>query len=126
MDSLRVDKWLWAARFFRTRSLAGQAVRGGKVTVNGERAKPAREVRVNDEVRITRGETRFTVTVLALDERRGPAVVARQLYSETDASQREREALAEQQRLARMAVSFPARRPDRRERRALLRTKTGR
>ena len=83
MEGIRVDKWLWAARFFKTRSLATEAVLGGHVQVNGERAKPSREVRAGDSLRIRNGLVEWTVTVRGLSAKRGPAAVARELYEET-------------------------------------------
>ncbi|MCU0842268.1 MAG: RNA-binding S4 domain-containing protein [Thiobacillaceae bacterium] len=97
---VRVDKWLWAARFFKTRSLASQAVDGGRVRLNGERPKPAREVRVGDRVRVQIGEYAWEVTVRALSDRRGPASVAQGLYVEDAASLAARQERIEQRRLA--------------------------
>jgi ribosome-associated heat shock protein Hsp15 len=88
----RIDKWLWAARFFRTRSLAAQAVEGGRVHVNGARVKPAKEIRPGDEVRVAIGDFESVVVVKRLADRRGSATVARELYEETDASRARREA----------------------------------
>ncbi len=90
--SLRVDKWLWAARFFKTRSLASDAVSGGKVKVNGAATKPARDIKVGDRLDIVNGETRWVVTVLALSDKRSPAPEARLLYEETPDSVAAREA----------------------------------
>lgn len=90
--NVRLDKWLWAARFFKTRSLAAAAVQGGKVHVRDERAKPARAVRVGDELRIRRGPYEWVVTVKGLSARRGPATEAALLYEETRESVRNREA----------------------------------
>ena len=98
-ERLRVDKWLWAARFFKTRSLAADAVEGGKVHVNGTRVKPARDVRVGDTLDITREGLTWRVEVLALSDRRGPARVAQTLYRETAESQAARLAAQEQRRL---------------------------
>ncbi len=95
---VRIDKWLWAARFFKTRSLATQAVDGGKVHCNGERVKPARTVHPGDELRIRQGPYELTVTVRALSERRGPASEAALLYEESAASVAAREVLREQLR----------------------------
>jgi ribosome-associated heat shock protein Hsp15 len=97
---MRVDRWLWAARFFKTRALATEAVLGGHVHVNGARVKPAKDVRVGDELEIRIGTTPWTVTVAALAERRGPASVAQTLYEETAASREAREAARLQRRLA--------------------------
>jgi ribosome-associated heat shock protein Hsp15 len=116
-DTVRIDKWLWAARFFKTRSLAQQAVRGGHVEINGHVCKPARAVAVGDRLRITRGEVVFEVIVEALADRRGPAGRARLLYAESEESAARRAQRAEEQRLRRQAA--PAGRPDKRERRRL-------
>ena len=86
MDSVRLDKWLWAARFFKTRSLATEAVTGGKVEVNGERAKPAKSIKPGDEVRLKLGPYEHILIVRALGDRRGPASIAQGLYEETEAS----------------------------------------
>ncbi len=86
MSGLRIDKWLWAARFFKTRSLATDAVSGGKVRLNGAPSKPAREVKVGDRLDIFNGETRWEIVVQGLSEKRGPAPEARLLYAETQDS----------------------------------------
>lgn len=95
MDAVRIDKWLWAVRFFKTRALATEAVSGGRVHVNGSRVKPAKDVRAGDKVEIRIGVTEWTVVVTALADKRGPAKVAQTLYAETDESReaRERQAL---------------------------------
>jgi ribosome-associated heat shock protein Hsp15 len=117
----RIDKWLWAARFFKTRSAAQQAVEGGKVKLNGERVKPAKDVRVHDELAITIGAHEWVVSVLQLSDKRGPATVARTLYAESEASRLRRE---EQQALRKFAAD-PAQerhgRPTKRDRRQLER-----
>jgi len=120
---VRVDVWLWAARFFKTRSLAKQAIDGGKVQLNDANCKPARTLRVGDRLRITRGEERLEVDVLALSDKRGPAPVAQALYRETEASAVLRETLREQRRLT--GASGPSRRPDKHARRDLRRMKGG-
>jgi ribosome-associated heat shock protein Hsp15 len=91
-DKLRIDKWLWAARFFKTRSLAAHAVDGGKVLVNGTRVKPAKGLKPGDELQIRTPVFEYTVRVVQLAERRGSATLAAQLYAETDESKRKREA----------------------------------
>jgi ribosome-associated heat shock protein Hsp15 len=121
-EGLRVDKWLWCARFYKSRGLAQQAVEGGHVQVNGERVKASRLVRVGDRLRITREQERFEVDVVAIPSRRGPATEARQHYSETAESAEARE-LARQ--FARLSRPVPSGRPDKRERRD-LRTLKGR
>ena len=91
-ESVRLDQWLWAARFFKTRSLAAAAAQGGKIHIRGDRAKPARAVRVGDQLQIRRGPYEWVVTVNALSTRRGPAKEAALLYEETAESVRKREA----------------------------------
>lgn len=115
-DSLRLDKWLWHARFFKSRSQATDAVAGGLVHVNDERVKPSRDVKVGDRLYITRSEVRMEVTVLSIPQRRGPAVEAQKSYEETDESLARRMQKREQQRFAPPA---PLRRPGKHERRAL-------
>ena len=121
MDSQRIDKWLWAARFFKTRGLAAEAVSGGKVHVDGERVKPARGLRIGEVLRITRGQDAMEVVVRGLNEHRRPAGEARQLYEETEASRTRREAEAEQRHLLRDAMPRTDHRPDKRERRRIRR-----
>jgi ribosome-associated heat shock protein Hsp15 len=99
-DGVRVDKWLWAARLLKTRSLAAEAVKGGRVQVNGARVKPSREVGPGDELEVTLGQVRRTVVVRAVAERRGPAKVAALLYEETPQSVAARELQRERARLA--------------------------
>ncbi|MFC5435490.1 RNA-binding S4 domain-containing protein [Rhodanobacter umsongensis] len=118
---LRVDQWLWAARFFKTRSLAKQAIDGGRIDVNDAGCKPAKAVRVGDMLRISRGEERLEVEVLAVSERRGPASVAQTLYRETDASRVARETAQRQRQL--VGASGPLKRPDKHARRDLRRLK---
>ena len=116
---VRLDKWLWAARFFKTRSLAKAAVDGGKVHVHGVRGKPSKELAVGDELRITRGEVVQTVVVTGIADRRGNATLAGTLYIETEDSVTRREANAVARRLARAAAVAPPGRPDKRQRRKL-------
>jgi ribosome-associated heat shock protein Hsp15 len=122
-QSLRIDKWLWCARFFKSRSLAQQAVDGGHVQVNGERAKASRQVKVGDRLRITRERERFEVEVVGIPERRGPATEARTHYAESAESEAARAAVREFNRLTAPVASG---RPDKRERRDLLRFQKGR
>jgi len=116
---LRVDVWLWAARFFRTRALAKQAVEGGRVELNGATAKPSRSVQAGDRLHIRRGEERFDIEVVGVSRQRGPARVAQALYSETPASAAARAAAAEQRRLRGDALARPPKRPDKRARRLI-------
>lgn len=118
-DSLRIDKWLWAARFFRTRSLAADAVDGGKVHVNGERVKRARIVRAGDEVSIRLGPYEHVVTVRAISDRRGPAPEARTLYEERPESIAARERIAAQRRMEAVPDARDAGRPSKRDRRRI-------
>jgi ribosome-associated heat shock protein Hsp15 len=122
-----VDKWLWAARFFKTRSLASEAVDGGKVHVNGDRVKAARALRQGDRLEIRRGTEQLEVVVLVLSEQRGPATAAQALYEETEASVTRREAQAAQQRVAALANPTPRStgRPDKRSRRNITRLRRG-
>ncbi len=118
-DSVRLDLWLWAARFFKTRALAKQAIETGKVDVDGQRAKPARAVRLGNALRIERGEERFEVVVQALSDSRGPAAVARMLYLESEASRLAREARNAELRAARAGYRAPEHKPDKRARRLI-------
>jgi len=116
---VRIDKWLWAARFFKTRTAATEAVLGGHVHVGGERVKPAREVRVGDRIEIRRDEIRWTVVVSALADRRGPARVAAALYEETRESVEARERLRLERRLARPLGADLGARPTKQARRRI-------
>lgn len=120
MDTLRIDKWLWAARFYKTRSLAADEIGKGRIEINGQPAKPSRDLRVGDEVRVRQGAVVRTVIVRGLSAQRGPAPQAQQLYEETEASRQAREHAAEQRRLAREpALSITQGRPTKRDRREL-------
>lgn len=119
-DKVRIDKWLWAARFFKTRSMAAQAVTGGKVQVNGARIKPARVVQPGDELRIRRGEFEFIVIVLVTADKRRPAKEAQLLYEETESSLQQRQEMREQKRLEAASKMYgPMKRPDKRSRRQI-------
>ena len=119
MDQVRIDKWLWAARFFKTRGAAATAVLGGRVHVNGERAKPSKLIRTGDTVEVTKGAERWTLRVEQLAERRGPASVAQTLYTETPESRVAREQQALQRRLARTPGDDLGARPTKQARRRL-------
>lgn len=126
MEALvRIDKWLWAARFFKTRSLAREAILGGKVRLNGNRVKPGRVLKPGDRLSVQRGEETFSLTVNALSERRGPVAEAQKLFTEDDDSREQRQAIAEQRALQRTEQSGRERRPDKRERRRLIRFRQG-
>lgn len=117
---VRIDKWLWAARFYKTRSVATEAVAGGKVEVNGERVKPAKLVQAGDEVRLRQGPYEYVLLVRGLAERRGPPGAAAALYEEPPESRATRERVAEQLRLGASAWVFEERgRPTKRDRRTL-------
>jgi ribosome-associated heat shock protein Hsp15 len=121
-DRVRVDKWLWAARFYKTRSLATEAVTGGKVEVNGERAKPAKTVKPGDEIRLRLGPYEHILIVRGLAERRGRASVAQALYEETQASHDARQRLAAQLAAAPATFVYEEKgRPTKKDRRDLSR-----
>jgi ribosome-associated heat shock protein Hsp15 len=119
MNQVRIDKWLWAARFFKTRGAATEAVLGGRVHVNGERAKPSKPVRAGDTVEVTIGTVRRAVAVIEVAERRGPASVAATMYAETAESRAAREQHALERRLARPPGADLGARPTKRARRRL-------
>ena len=124
---VRLDKWLWAARFYKTRSLAADAIEGGKVELNGERVKRAKNVQLGDEVSVRVGPYEHVVVVRGLSERRGPASVAQTLYEETPESGTARAKLAEQLRMAPPAFVFEERgRPTKKDRRDLSRLRDSR
>jgi ribosome-associated heat shock protein Hsp15 len=120
-NHVRIDKWLWAARFFKTRSLAAEAVNGGKVDLNGTRVKPSREVRLGDQISIRRGPYEWSVIVKGVAQRRGPAHEASFLYEETEASKETRERIASQMRFERPPEFDIPDRPSKKDRRALAR-----
>jgi ribosome-associated heat shock protein Hsp15 len=117
--ALRIDRWLWCSRFFRTRGLAQRAVEGGHVQVNGERVRSSRLVRVGDQLRIVRDRERYDIAVIGIPARRGPAPEARLCYSESEESIAARQHARE---LARLSTPGPSARPDKRDRRELIRT----
>ena len=120
MTGTRIDKWLWAARFFKTRALAARACELGRVQSHGQPVKPAREVRIADMLRITNDTGDFEIEVRGLSESRGPASVARTLYCETEASQEQRQKVAAQRRAMRDFEQLPAGRPSKRDRRRII------
>lgn len=122
---VRLDQWLWAARFFKTRSLAAEAIDGGKVSCNGEKAKRAKTVRVGDEVRVRQHAFEWVVQVTGLGTKRGSAAVAATLYEETPASQSAREALALQMRTSAPAFRYSEGKPSKKDRRDLERFRRG-
>jgi ribosome-associated heat shock protein Hsp15 len=123
--STRIDKWLWAARFFKTRVLASRACDFGRIQSNGLRAKPARDVRPGDNLHIENEGGIFEVDVLQVSETRGPASVAQTLYRETDASRESRLKLIEQRKTMQLYAPLPERRPTKRDRRRIIQFRRG-
>ncbi len=121
MDSVRMDTWLWAARFFKTRSLAKRACELGRVQSNGQPAKPARDVRAGDRLRVSNETGDFEIEVLLLSEARGPVAVAQTLYRETEASREARQKLADERKALRQFEKLPEGRPSKRDRREIMR-----
>ena len=120
MTSVRLDKWLWAARFFKTRALAARACELGRIQSNGQPAKAAREVRIGDMLRVTNDGGEFQLQVLVLSHVRGPASVAQTLYRETEASQELRLKLAAERKAMKQFEQLPAGRPSKRDRRKII------
>jgi ribosome-associated heat shock protein Hsp15 len=122
---VRIDKWLWAARFFKTRSLASRACELGRVEVHGQHTKPSREVRVGDLLRVKNDSGEFLVEILALSEIRGPAAVAQTLYRETEASRQARIKAAEERKAMPRFETSPKGKPSKRDRRQIDRLRRG-
>ena len=122
-ESIRIDKWLWAARFFKTRSLATDAVERGRVRLNGDRCKPARSIRCGDLLNIDNGSTEWQIRVIALSDQRGPAPVAQALYAETEDGVRQREQRAEQRKVFSEPGEAIRGRPTKRDRRMIDRSR---
>ena len=119
VKSVRIDKWLWAARFYKTRSLAGTAVQGGKVHINGQRVKPSKNVSVGDKIEISRNQEVIQLHVLALSERRGSASVAQLLYEETEESIQRRTFYRQQRKILNASMPVSRQRPDKHQRRKI-------
>ena len=126
MANIRIDKWLWAARFFKTRALAQKACDLGRIHSNGIQAKPARDVRVGDLLTVRNEGGEFLVEVLALSEMRGPAAVAQTLYRETETSKAARLKLAEEHKAMQEFAPLPEHRPSKRDRRRIIQFRGGR
>ena len=120
MNSVRMDKWLWAARFFKTRALASRACDLGRIESNGVKAKPAREVHVGDRLQVESESGIFAIEVLALSAMRGPAALAHSLYKESEASREARMRLAEERKATQAFAPLPERRPSKRDRRRII------
>ncbi|MBD1391113.1 ribosome-associated heat shock protein Hsp15 [Neiella sp. HB171785] len=121
--NIRLDKWLWAARFYKTRSIAQQMVQGGKVRYNGQRSKPSRTVELGATVRLTQGYVEKTVVITGLSDIRRSATEAQQLYQETPESEQQREKLIQQRQLANASKAAPPTKPDKKRRRELVQLK---
>ncbi|WON76749.1 ribosome-associated heat shock protein Hsp15 [Serratia sp. UGAL515B_01] len=124
-DDVRLDKWLWAARFYKTRALAREMIDGGKVHYNGQRSKPSKTVEVNAEIKLRQGNEERTVIVLAVTNQRRGASEAVLMYQETQASIANREKMALARRMNALTMPHPDRRPDKKERRDLIKFKFG-
>jgi|SRR5580765_8703541 len=125
MLSVRIDKWLWAARFFKTRALAARACDLGRILCNRQPAKPAREVRIRDMLQVTNEGGDFQVEVLLLSDVRGPASVAQTFYRETEASRELRLKVAAERKAVRQFEQLPASRPSKRDRRRIIQFRSG-
>jgi len=119
ITNVRLDKWLWAARFFKTRKDSVEAINGGKVHLNGVRIKPSRNVQINDQLVITRNNEKYLVTVVALNDKRRPAREAQRLYEESENSIQARETEREIRRMNNASVAMPATKPNKKQRRQM-------
>ena len=122
-EKVRLDIWLWAARFFKTRSLCKQAIDGGKIEINGNKGKASKLITISDVISVSRGQEKISVAVVALAEKRGPASIATQLYEETEESVTAREKQAEIRQLNQASHNPPKQRPDKKQRRQIHRFK---
>jgi ribosome-associated heat shock protein Hsp15 len=122
-EGVRLDKWLWAARFYKTRALAREMIEGGKVHYNGQRSKPSKLVELNAELTLRQGNDERTVVITAVTEQRRPASEAQAMYAETDASIEKREKTALARKMNSLTMPHPDRRPDKKERRDLMKFK---
>lgn len=122
-EEVRLDKWLWAARFYKTRAIAREMIEGGKVHYNGQRSKPGKVVELNAELTLRQGNDERTVVVADISAQRCPASEAQQLYRETDASIEKREKMAQARKMNALTMPHPDRRPDKKERRDLMKFK---
>ncbi|AOE39307.1 ribosome-associated heat shock protein Hsp15 [Pantoea agglomerans] len=122
-EEVRLDKWLWAARFYKTRAIAREMIEGGKVHYNGQRSKPGKVVELNAELTLRQGNDERTVVVADISAQRRPASEAQQLYRETDASIEKREKMAQARKMNALTMPHPDRRPDKKERRDLMKFK---
>ena len=125
MDSIRIDKWLWAARFFKTRALASKACDLGRILSNGHEAKPSREIHVGDKLEVKNEGGDFQIEVLALSQMRGPAAVAQTLYRESEASIAARAKAADERKAMQQYAPLPEHRPSKRDRRRIIQFRGG-
>ncbi|CAH0276012.1 ribosome-associated heat shock protein Hsp15 [Erwinia aphidicola] len=122
-EGVRLDKWLWAARFYKTRAAAREMIEGGKVHYNGQRSKPSKLVEVDAELVLRQGNDQRTVVIEGVSDKRGPAAIAQQLYRETAESIEKREKVAQARKMNALSMPHPDRRPDKKERRDLMKFK---
>ncbi|WP_426766663.1 ribosome-associated heat shock protein Hsp15 [Erwinia aphidicola] len=122
-EGVRLDKWLWAARFYKTRAAAREMIEGGKVHYNGQRSKPSKLVEVDAELVLRQGNDERTVVIEGVSDKRGPAAIAQQLYRETAESIEKREKVAQARKMNALSMPHPDRRPDKKERRDLMKFK---
>ncbi|MCP2230940.1 MULTISPECIES: ribosome-associated heat shock protein Hsp15 [Erwinia] len=122
-EGVRLDKWLWAARFYKTRAAAREMIEGGKVHYNGQRSKPSKLVEVDAELVLRQGNDQRTVVIEGISDKRGPAAIAQQLYRETAESIEKREKVAQARKMNALSMPHPDRRPDKKERRDLMKFK---
>ncbi len=122
-EAVRLDKWLWAARFYKTRAIARERVEGGKVHYNGQRSKPGKIVEPDAELTLRQGNDERTIIILAVSDKRGPASEAQQMYAETPQSIEKREKIALARKMNALTMPHPDRRPDKKERRDLMKFK---
>lgn len=122
-DVQRIDKWLWAARFYKTRKLSAQAISGGKVHLNGERVKPSRSIKAGDQLTITRDQYEYVITILAINDQRRPAKEAQCLYQESPQSIEKRQALSKSIKMLNAQLPYTVKKPDKKQRRQIVRFK---
>lgn len=122
---IRLDKWLWAARFYKTRAMAREMIEGGKVHYNGQRGKPSKLVELNAEIKLRQGNDERTIVILAITDQRRSAEQAQMLYQETEASVANREKISQARKMNALTMPHPDRRPDKKERRSLIKFKYG-
>ena len=123
IEKVRIDRWLWAARFYKTRSLAKTAIEGGKIAVNDQRTKASKEISIDDQLSIRRGDNTQVIIVRCLAEKRGSAKIAQTLYEETEQSRLEREIIAEKRKIALAGYSSPTNKPSKKDRRKITELK---